>query len=60
MIKISRWQVFEPEDGDIAVCKSCNAMIEFGGKKAPKKLPGKCPKCEALMIGRTCWFAPKE
>lgn len=62
-MKISRWQVFDPESGDIAVCKACEHMIEFcdtNGGFAPEKLPRRCPECGALMIGRSCLIAPKE
>lgn len=60
MKKISRWQVFERDHGDVVICKSCNEMIEYDEGKMPEKLSRRCPKCGAIMVGRSCWFAPKE
>lgn len=62
-MKFSRWQVFEHEHEDLVLCKSCGEMLDFekdGDGRAPEKLPKRCPKCRAVMLGRTCWFAPKE
>lgn len=59
MLTFSRWQVFEHETGDIAICKHCHSMTEFDGEKAPDKLPIRCKDCGAIMLGRKCWF-PKE
>lgn len=60
MLNISRWQVFEAGNGDVVICKKCEAaIISFNGK-APEKLPRICPHCGAIMLGRTCLFPPKE
>ena len=60
MFGISRWQVFKPNTGDVVICKKCEMMKIFIGGEAPDKLPRLCPVCRSFMIGKRCWFPPKE
>lgn len=58
-MKISRWQVFKIDsDHTRVVCKKCEASFDY--IKAEAFTPRKCPVCGAFMIGKKCWFPPKE
>ena len=58
-MKISRWQVFKLDDGSTRViCKKCEASFDY--IKTEALTQKKCPVCGALMIGKRCWFPPKE
>lgn len=60
MFGFSRWQVFKPTTGDVVICKNCERTKIYYGSEAPKKLPRICPNCRCLMLGKVCWFPPKE
>ena len=59
-MKISRWKVFELENGEYRIlCKNCDNELEYGGER-PEVYPKVCRSCGAIMIGHKCWFPPKE
>lgn len=60
MFCFSRWQVFKPKTGDVVICKKCEYTKIYFDAEAPDKLPCICPACRSLMLGRVCWFPPKE